>query len=382
LDGNRRLIAEAKLGGVVREIAEGKNISDIPVQVERDLSRWDVRLTLRVEAGALDREDEVVVVPLEGEPFAAESVRAYLLDEEGKPKQEIPAQCDRLGGRMEVALIIPGKMPAGSVQQVALYAMRRKGAVLPPTSPYRWSAEQPYVQGETYRLNLRDGVPRDIAAANPDVYRKPIIASAMGIPPLPFGEPFIKQLVFSSAKTGWVEEQGARPARVELLAHGPVRIVVRVMRELQGGVTYTKRYTFYPQYFDVDIETSTSEATYSRAFYAQEGDYEDSGGVKARVDGKGEAEGVMGTTQQPRWYAVYAPRWAHACLALTPMDAIVYWDSAAMGGIGFNTSRTQGLRLRYVILPGARDASFAEAWYLRAQQPVRARAMVGGQQER
>jgi hypothetical protein len=382
LDGNRRLIAEAKLGGVVREIAEGKNISDIPVQVERDLSRWDVRLTLRVEAGALDREDEVVVVPLEGEPFAAESVRAYLLDEEGKPKQEIPAQCDRLGGRMEVALIIPGKMPAGSVQQVALYAMRRKGAVLPPTSPYRWSAEQPYVQGETYRLNLRDGVPRDIAAANPDVYRKPIIASAMGIPPLPFGEPFIKQLVFSSAKTGWVEEQGARPARVELLAHGPVRIVVRVMRELQGGVTYTKRYTFYPQYFDVDIETSTSEATYSRAFYAQEGDYEDSGGVKARVDGKGEAEGVMGTTQQPRWYAVYAPRWAHACLALTPMDAIVYWDSAAMGGIGFNTSRTQGVRLRYVILPGARDASFAEAWYLRAQQPVRARAMVGGQQER
>jgi len=382
LDGNRRLIAEAKLGGVVREIAEGKNISDIPVQVERDLSRWDVRLTLRVEAGALDREDEVVVVPLEGEPFAAESVRAYLLDEEGKPKQEIPAQCDRLGGRMEVALIIPGKMPAGSVQQVALYAMRRKGAVLPPTSPYRWSAEQPYVQGETYRLNLRDGVPRDIAAANPDVYRKPIIASAMGIPPLPFGEPFIKQLVFSSAKTGWVEEQGARPARVELLAHGPVRIVVRVMRELQGGVTYTKRYTFYPQYFDVDIETSTSEATYSRAFYAQEGDYEDSGGVKARVDGKGEAEGVMGTTQQPRWYAVYAPRWAHACLALTPMDAIVYWDSAAMGGIGFNTSRTQGVRLRYVILPGARDASFAEEWYLRAQQPVRARAMVGGQQER
>jgi hypothetical protein len=64
------------------------------------------------------------------------------------------------------------------------------------------------------------------------------------------------------------------------------------------------------------------------------------------------------------------------------MDAIVYWDSAAMGGIGFNTSRTQGVRLRYVILPGARDASFAEAWYLRAQQPVRARAMVGGQQER
>jgi hypothetical protein len=370
LDGSRQLLADAKVGGGVREIAETGNISGIPVEVERDLSRWDVRLTLRVEAGALDREDEVVVVPLEGEPFAAESVRAYLLDEEGKPKQEIPAQCDRIDGRMEVALIIPGKMPAGSVQQVALYAMRRKGAVLPPTSPYRWSAERPYVLRETYRLNLRDGVPRDIAAANPDVYRKPI-ASAATMLRLPFGEPFIKQLVFSSGKTGWVEEQGARPARVELLAHGPVRTVVRVFRELQGGVTYTKRYTFYPQYFDVEIETSTSEATYSRAFYAQEGDYEDSGGVKARVDGKGEAEGVMGSTQQPRWYAVYAPRWAHACLALTPMDAIVYWDSAAMGGIGFNTSRTEEVRLRYVILPGARDATFAERWYRRAQEPIK-----------
>jgi hypothetical protein len=53
------------------------------------------------------------------------------------------------------------------------------------------------------------------------------------------------------------------------------------------------------------------------------------------------------------------------------MDAIVYWDSAAMGGIGFNTSRTEEVRLRYVILPGARDATFAERWYRRAQEPIK-----------
>lgn len=367
LDGNRLLIAEATLGEGVKEIAAGFNFSSVPLQVQRDLSRWDVRRILRVESGALDREDEVVVVSVTDAPFAAESVRAYLLDESGKPVREISAQCDRIDGRTEVALLIPGKMPAGSVQRVALYAMRRTGAVLPPRPPYPWSAEQPFVWRETYSLRLRDGVPRDIAAANPDVYRRPV-ASAR--PYQPFREPFIRQLVFSSARTGWVEEQGTQPAKVELLAHGPVRTVVQVWRELQGGVTYTKRYTFYPQYFDVEIETSTNEGTYSRAFYAQEGEYRDSGGVTARVDGKGDAEGVLGATREPRWYAVYAPRWAHACLALTPMDAIVYWDSSAMGGIGFNTSSTRGVRLRYVILPGAKDASFAEQWYLRAREPV------------
>ncbi|GBC97042.1 hypothetical protein HRbin16_02858 [bacterium HR16] len=368
LDGTRILIAEATLGTDVKEIATGVNTSRAPVQIQRDLKRWDIRLTLRVEAGTIDRDDEVVVVPIENVLFTPESVRAYLLGEDGKLAGEIPVQCDRVDGRTEVVFVIPGRMPAGSVQRVALYGMRRAGAVLPPRAPHPWHAESAYIWRETYMLQLREGVPRNIAAANPDVYRRPI-ASGSALPP--FGEPFISQLVFSSGKTGWVEEQSTRPAHVELLAHGPVRTIVRVSRELQGGVTYTKRYTFYPQYFDVEIETSTNEATYSRAFYRQEGNYEDSGGVKARVDGRGEAEGVMGATKEPRWYAVYSSRWAHACLALTPMDAIVYWDSSAMGGIGFSTSKMQGVRLRYVTLPGAESASFAEQWYRRSAQTAR-----------
>jgi len=369
LDGRCWLIAEARLPVGAREISAANNTSGRYVFVQRDLSRWDYRRVLRIEAGNVEREDEVIALPVSGASFDPGSVRVYLLDEDGKLGQEIDAQCDQLeDGRLEVVFVVPGKMAPGSSRRIALYAIRKAGVVF--SRPYSRDATQPsYFGGETYLLELRDGVPRDIAAANPDVYRKPIASAVRPDPP--FGVPFIRQLVFSSGKTGWVEEQGIAPAQVEVLARGRLRSIVRVSKELRGNVTYTKRYTFYPQYFDVDIETSTSEATYSRAFYSQEGDYEDSGGVKARVDGKGEAEGVMGTTRQPRWYAVYAPRWAHACLALSPHDSIVYWDSAAMGGIGFNTSHTQGVRLRYVILPGASDATFAEHWYRRAQEPIR-----------
>jgi hypothetical protein len=368
LDGRRLLVAEARPLTGAREISLANNTFSQDVFIERDLSRWDYRRVVRIEAGALEREDEVIVLPVSEAPFDPNSVRVYLADENGKPVQELESQCDRLEGRLEVVFVVPGKITPGSMKRVVVYAMRKAGIVYPPM-PVTWgNPVQGSILRETYRLELRDGVPRNIAAANPDVYRKPITSVFRFDPP--FGEPFIGQLVFSSGKTGWVEEQATKPAQVEVLAHGVVRTIVRVSRELQGNVTYTKRYTFYPQYFDVEIETSMNEATYSRAFYRQEGEYEDSGGVKARVDGQGEAEGVMGTTRQPRWYAVYAPRWAHACLALSPHDSIVYWDSAAMGGIGFNTSHTQGVRLRYVVLPGAPDASFAERWYRRAMEPV------------
>lgn len=372
LDGKRPLLATASLPASAREICTLNNTRSEMVEVTRDLRRWDYRRELRVDTGSVEREDEVVVLTVEKPPFAPESVRVYLAEgETGGSFEEVPAQCDRLkDGRVEIAFILPGRLPAGTTRRVVLYAMRRAGQVLPLCSLWRVDARSPSIAGETYRLHLREGVPRDIASVHPDRYRRPLHGELTV--PL-YGEPFITQLVFSSARTGWVEETGTAPPQVEVLPHGPVRTVVQVKRALAGGVTYTKRYTFYPQYFDVEIETNTSEGVYSRAFYRQQGDYEDSGGVKARVDGKGEAEGVMGRTREPRWYAVYAPQWAHACLALTPAGSIVYWDSQAMGGIGFSTQSTTGVRLRYVILPGARDASFAEWWYRRAMEPVRVR---------
>ncbi len=368
LDGNRVLIASASLPRSAQEICTSNNSWSGTIAVDRDLARWDYRRELQVEIGSVEREDEVVVVTVENPPFAPESVRIFHLPDGGSGTlKELPAQCDRLeDGRVEIAFILPGKLLAGSTQRVVLYAMRRAGEVFPPRAPSGVDVASPIIYRTTYSLRLRDGVPRDITARDPG----PITSGAYILRP---AEPFIAQLVFSSARTGWVEEQGAAAPQMRVLAHGEVRTIVEVKRELAGGVTYTKRYTFTPRYFDVDIETSTSEGTYSRAFYSQPGNYEDSGGVRAQVDGKGDAEGVMRTTDGLRWYAVHAERWAHACLALTPVDSIVYWDSQAMGGIGFNTARTTGVRLRYVILPGAKDASFAEQWYRRAMEPVRVR---------
>ncbi|MEJ5252110.1 MAG: hypothetical protein HPY54_09255 [Chthonomonadetes bacterium] len=368
LDGERVLIANASLPRSAQEISTLDNAWSVHIMVDRDIKRWDYRRELQVEIGSVEREDEVVVVTVENPPFAPESVRMFHLSGEASGAlKELPAQCDRLeDGRVEIAFILLGKLPAGSTQRVVLYAMRRAGRVLPANTLSGVNAQSPYISRQTYSLSLRDGVPRNIIARDPG----PLKSSALNLSRY---EPFIAKLVFSSQRTGWVEEQGAAEPQIQVLAHGQVRTIVEVKRELAGGVTYTKRYTFTPRYFDVEIDTSTNEGTYSRAFYSQPGNYEDSGGVKAQVDGKGDAEGVMRTTDGLRWYAVYAEHWAHACLALTPVDSIVYWDSQAMGGIGFNTARTSGVRLRYVILPGAKDASFAEQWYRRAMEPVRVR---------
>ena len=371
LDGTRTLWVHAKPSGSLRDISEHDNSASAVVQFARNLRLWDYQRLVKVEAGSVDREDEVVVVAVESPSFAPESVRAYLCDERGGLLAEIPAQCDRLpDGRAEIAFIIPGRMTAQATKWVKIVAMSRSQAVLAPPAPHDWDARKPFILRETYTLSLTEGVPRDIAMRSlGSLRRAEQVASALP----PTGEPIISHLAFSSEKTGWAEERGESPAQVTLVSHGPVRTVVQVRRELVGGVTYTKRYSFYGRYFDVQIDTSTSEGIYSRAYYRQDGDYEDSGGLKARVDGKGDAEGVLGVTREPRWYVVNGPGWTQACLSLTPADAIVYWDSAAKGGIGFTAARTSGVRLRYVIFPAATpDASFADLWYRRAMEPVRA----------
>ena len=60
-----------------------------------------------------------------------------------------------------------------------------------------------------------------------------------------------------------------------------------------------------------------------------------------------------------------------AFVALSPFDHISYWDSNDWGGIGFVSQATKGIRMRYVIHPGAKDGGCAELDHARATTPVR-----------
>ncbi|NLY00633.1 MAG: hypothetical protein GXY83_31435 [Rhodopirellula sp.] len=83
---------------------------------------------------------------------------------------------------------------------------------------------------------------------------------------------------------------------------------------------------------------------------------------------------LIGKNHKPLWYAVYADRWAHACIGLSAFHGITYWDAGgSWGGIGLDTADRQRVRMSYVIHPGAKDASFAEAEYRQLSAPPQAR---------
>jgi hypothetical protein len=112
---------------------------------------------------------------------------------------------------------------------------------------------------------------------------------------------------------------------------------------------------------------------YNRAYYAAGGQYEDDKGFKATMDGRGDGEDVYGKNRNPKWYAIYAPGWAHSCVALSPFDHIAYWDGGLMGGIGLTTGQITNNRMSYVIHPGQKDATFAATDYELLTKPVKVR---------
>ena len=82
----------------------------------------------------------------------------------------------------------------------------------------------------------------------------------------------------------------------------------------------------------------------------------------------------MGKNAKPLWYAVYADRWAHSCVGLSQFNGMTYWDAGgSWGGIGLNTAALEGVRMSYVVHPGAKDARFAEEDYRQLTTPPQAR---------
>jgi len=184
---------------------------------------------------------------------------------------------------------------------------------------------------------------------------------------------FISPLIYSSKETGWVQEEEGEVLARKVLSNGAVRAAVRVTKRLKGGLVYTKTYTFWPDRIDVHFEGSKAYGLMSRAYYALAGTYEDSAGNRAKVDGSGDGEGVIGKCPDPKWYVVYGDGWAHSCVALSKFDNIIYWDAGHWGGIGFQGGDIKGAKMSYVIHAGQKDGSFGKRDYERLMHPPTAR---------
>jgi hypothetical protein len=354
-DGVRVLSVAVDPAGKVKELSKQNNCAEQTVQIAADWSRWPHRKALRVSAAGVERQDAVVVAPFALPDGAdANSVRVAEVGADGQPAKAVPAQLD-VG---ELCFVVPGKLAADATRKfVTLWRDKAASpASLPPGGSF-WRAAQRTVVAPAYEARFENGTLVFLAA------RKEGMS----------GKSFLKNLILSSSETGWNNEEGT-VEKLDVERSGPVRTVVRVRKALKAGVVYEKRYTFYPERFDVEIDVNKpAGCLYSRAHYLERGTYADNRGNTAVVDGHGDAENVYGRNAKPKWYAVFAPDWAHACVTLTPVESIAYWDTGgSWGSIGFHNSarQTSGIRMSYVIHPGAKDAGFAEHDCRRLATPV------------
>ncbi|MBU4460031.1 MAG: hypothetical protein KJ579_05645, partial [Verrucomicrobia bacterium] len=359
IDGRREIIVAVNSDGHVKELCPANNRASRTVDVPADyVANWQHRRALAVEAGTLARDDEPVVLPSELPAHAdPASVRVVECGADGRLHSPVPAQLDTVAEKSELCLLLAGQTPAGAVRRFAVFwndraPDRQRGRVLSTCSGL-WHPDDSTAEGETYRVRLSNGVLTDLAARSGGQA----------------GAPFVSKLMVSSKETGWTDEPGT-VERCDVLAAGPVRTVVAVRKTLNAGYAYEKTYAFYPRRIDVLVAINKPLSQLSRAYYVQPGQYVDNAGTRAAVDGHGDGEGVLGKNPKPLWYAVYAERWAHACIALSPFRGLSYWDSGgSWGGIGLDAGSRENVRMSYVVHAGAQDAAFAEADFRQLTAP-------------
>jgi len=361
IDGPRRILAVVDPENKIQELCELNNRCSHCVEVTPNFSQWPHRRGLLAEAGEIERQNEPVVLPLDLPGADPASVRVVEYDGNGDLRTQVPAQLDAEGDRNELCFLLTGRTPAGATRRFAvLWAdapLQGKQSDFFAPSQTLWDPQSSIIQGETYQARFADGVLTELAGRHDGTV----------------GEPFLSKLMLSSGETGWTDEPGT-VQRFEMLHGGPVRVVIFVRKALKADIVYEKTYTFYPRRFDLTISVNKpAGGLYSRAYYLRPGQYTDDKGMRATVDGEGDAEDVYGKNQNPKWYCLYAEDWSHSCIALSPFNHIAYWDSGHWGGIGLVTQATQGVHMSYVIHPGAGDAGFAADDYRRVTTPPKVR---------
>ncbi|NLH99896.1 MAG: hypothetical protein GX446_10465 [Chthonomonadales bacterium] len=328
LDGSRTLVivAEASEG----DLCERSNTASLPVSIAPDLRRWQHSAILEVKAGASLDAREPIVVPVRAADALPASVRVWEIT--GASRKACRAQVDILPEGAELCFVPRSPIPTGETRRfrVMWQGRREKGKTALSMLSSRYDDRAHAIVGRTYSCRVSDGVIRDLM---------------VGSPPLR-GRTVVSKIMVSSAETGWSEEPGTVRRR-SVLADGPVRTIIEVVKDLQRGVSYTKRFHFYEDGFDVHARVVPHVSVTSRAYYVAPGQYRDSQGNLATIDGSGDAEGVTNRGPRVEWHEVRGDGWAHSCNAITPFGGVTYWDSSEWGGIGFVSPAAEAESVAY-----------------------------------
>jgi hypothetical protein len=364
-DGPCRLLLRADDAGLLDETVTADNTATTAVQVTPDWSRWDCTRDLAVSAGGVDRYYPVVSAPFDlaaaraacgqaspGDPAA---IRVYILDDAGAPARQCASQylAAAVGGP-RLVWELPGSYPAGATLRCRVYMDAAAAARHRQSATPQWHPETQTVTTSYYGVRFGDGYIRGVS-----------------IPALDL--PVLTSLGVSSKDTGWVDEMG-QVQSFQVLETGPLATQIRVTKQLNGGHSYDKLYTFYPAYFEVTTLSPERFGCPSRAYYAANCAYADDKGHQAQVDGLGDAEGISGQNQGPAWYATWGDTWSLSCIAVTPADNITYWDAGGKGGISLDTWRQDPATVAYCFSVDTRGGldgpALAALEYRRLHEPL------------
>lgn len=323
------------------ELVSSDNRREVPVELAPRWEDWPFAVSLE---GPLQPAPGCFMAPIDLSevPGASEAdlrCVAVVTDHDGAaavtPCQFEPDEPDGLRGSLVIASSLPE--PAEGIRQ--LVAPSKGMGLLGPVGG-RADLDSGRVRGGSYAATLDRGALRQVRVRAPGVGELPVI----------------ERMIFSSAETGWGEDDGELVS-MELLADGPVRTVVACVTLLPRDVRVTRRYELHDRFLIVDVTaTDLCAGLFNRVWYAAEGEYLDSAGTGAVVDGRGDAEGVTEQVEPRTWYAVRGDGWTHLCVALGEPGGMSYWDSTpALGQLGFTTSRTSGNRYLHLLEPRRLD---------------------------
>ncbi len=331
-DGEVPLALEVSSPG--QEVCVRDNRLAFVAIVKPDWRLWDGHIDLEAKASVAMRrpvarlafdlaaERAKLGLPGAGDP---DSLRVMLLaDGSLCPTQLVPTP----EGQTELLFQIPRQMQPGETLACRVYFDRAQPKRHYATGPAHWQGEQEAFDNGFYRVRFAEGYIRGVWLGPQQI---------------------LANLGTSSKDTGWVDELGTVQS-FEVLSDGPVCTILRVRKQQPPNHFYDKLYTFYENYFTVQVLSPEIFGTMSRAYYMVDADYEDDKGNRARIDGRGDAENVAGKNPKPLWYATWGPNWALNAIALTPFDNLWYWDGGAKGGVGFSGPQTKpGQTVAYVL---------------------------------